>query len=502
MVDLNTSNASDRAYMQSQLGLLDWSFAVEAWEWARLLAPALPVPVSGVIYVSGPGATSLPAGSDSNNGTQASPYATISMAFANVPLSGDYIVEVDGFPVENTDGLGYLHLKKNFVKPVVVRSYQGSTSTGGIKNASGANGVIAARGNRANNVFFSKLRIEPTTDQCPAFRSNPSASGNTGSNIKFFDCVLVGRSSAGASIGIIDLATDWGVAGLHLVRCAFERMVGGATTFDPVIISTRGTTLTVDVIAHTDIGFWDCYTTDSNWRAFGPTAGVYGIDTLTIVRCNFKTSFGQSILVGKDTANDATPKVYRAYVADCVLEATGSNPHAMVIGSNVQAPVVKRNVSISGLQGIVLKGCLNAEAAFNKSTVTATSANGSAIYAKASVGSYVHDNEIVVDGSAFAVNGFREDVDNGTKASGTVMRSNKITAAGVNAKAVLWIDGSGSAGGGVSDKNGISLANGAALGSVRGVTVTTAAEMRAAWASAALAGDGVANDAMTFVKAA
>ena len=125
--------------------------------------------------------------------------------------------------------------------------------------------------------------------------------------------------------------------------------------------------------------------------------------------------------------------------------------------------------------------------------------NGSALYAKAATGTAFLGNTITIAGPTLTAYAFREGADGANKAVNTTLMGNTITLNGSNAQALLWGDGTMSAGGAEANDNNITLSGSATLGSVRGTLVSTQADLRAVWAAHGLAGDDPANDSRSLV---
>lgn len=468
---------------------------------AREVAPSYASPATGTFYVSGSGATALPTGSDSNNGSEAAPFATLSFAQSQVPAGGDYKILGDGSFAENTAAGGRFILNRSFTKPVLFDSYTGDPSKFIITNASGTAGVITVRSTAVANYQIRRATIQSSTDGNPLFLHNPASAGLTGTNVQFFDCVLKHRTQGGLSPCAIDLRTDVALSGLYFVRCTFQRVAGASTAFNPQLIGSSLYTASVNNQPYADVGFWDCAMSDAQWTGWSTSAnGFGGVAKFTAVRNDIKTGTNYGILLGKDTSGDTTPKCTDVYIRHNTINAGGTNAHGVLIGSNVQAADVRYNTIVSTLQGIVTKGSATADCENNQITLNPVSATPTALYAKASSGSMFRNNTVSVDGSTFACYGFREDVDGSNKASNTELTGNRLTLTGASATALLWAGASGSTGGANSNNNNIALANGAALGSVRGTTVANLAALQAAWVSSGLPGDLATNDSATVVQ--
>jgi ribosomal protein L35AE/L33A len=419
-----------------------------------------------------------------------------------IPSAGDYLVLCDGTFSENTSAGGRWIYTVNFTRPVLFDSYTGNVANFVITNASGTNGVINVRANRANNIQVRRATIQSSTDSNTLFYSNPDSAAHVGSNLGFWDCVFKARTQSADTLGAIALNTDNGISGLYFVRCQFQRVAGGSTTYEPILINSSGITSTSTNQPHSDIGFWDCLTTDSNWRGFSPnsgtSAGLCGVAKFTFVRNNISTQTNHALLLGRDSTAFTTPKCTDVYIYGNTLAATGSNPHGLECGCNVNGATVQGNTITSTLQGIVMKGCFNSSVTGNTVTLSPASAGGTALYAKASSGVSFNGNTANVDGSSLAVFAFRENLDTATKAENTTLLNNTLNASGASATAINWGDASASNGGGVSNDNVISLTSGAALGTVRGTTVADQAALRAVWAAHGLSGDDAANDGRTI----
>lgn len=462
----------------------------------RLAAPIVASPTGGTFYVSGATPSVLPAGSDAAAGTIVAPFATLAFALAQIPAGGNYLVLCDGTFAENPAAAGRLILNRVFTAPVLFDSYTGNAANFIITNASGTNGVITIRGTGGgSNTQFRRATLRSSTDANPIYWHNPANVAYTGIGIGFWDCIIEHRTQA-AFIPAILLSTDIAATGLYFVRCQFKKTVGGSVTNLPIIIGGAATA-TLNNQPYSDIGFWDCSTTNNEWQMFSNT--LSGVAKGTVVRCTFQTQVSYSVFFGKDVSGDTTAKCTEVYVAYNTLTATGTNPHAILIGSNVISAIVKNNTISTQLQGIVTKGCTGALVTGNVITMTPNAGVPSGIYAKASVGSKFQGNTVNMDGSAFACRAFSENIDVANKASNTELTGNTINASGANAQAVFWVDGTGSTGGGVSNDNRITLTNSAALGVVRGTTVANLAAMKAAWTSAGLPGDLATNDSRTVV---
>lgn len=459
----------------------------------RFAAPAPKIPTAATYYVSGAGASSLPVGSNSNPGTEAAPFATLGYALSMVPAGGDVRIRCDGTFAENTAS-GRWVWSGVFAAPVLFESYTGDASKFVVTNVSGTSGVAVIRNANAKNIQFQSATLRSATDGNYVVGCGPNTSPLTAGGIALFDQIIEARTDATARAPVI-LNGDNGLDGLTLVRCGFKRTAGANTTANPLILSTVSLTQSIDNQPNANVSLYDCYTTDGQWSAFATNCA--GINTLKIVRCNF-TAANHALLIGVDNSTATVPKTTNAVVYGGTFTATGANAHGLLVGSNVQSAVVEGAEVNSVLQGLVAKGSLNVQAILNDVTVTAPGSVGNGLYAKASVGTVFSDSSVRVTGAAASVAGFREGDDNGKKAANTTLLRNVIEVSG-SASAIQWGGASVSDGGAVSDYNTYILKDGATLGSVRGVTVSTLAELQAAWASNGLPGDNPLNDAHSTV---
>lgn len=450
-------------------------------------------PTGATYYVSGSGATSLPAGSNSNAGTEAAPFATLAYALSVVPAGGNVRIRCDGTFAENSAS-GRWVLAGVFDAPVVFESYSGAVSEFVITNASGTSGVVVIRNANAKNIQFRFATLRSSTDANFVFGCGPNTSPLTAGGVAFFDCVIEQRTDASARAAVI-LNGDNGLDGLTLVRCGFKRTAGANTTANPLIFSTVSLSQSIDNQPNANVSLYDCYTTDGQWTAFATNCA--GINTLKIVRCAFSAA-NHALLVGVDNSTATIPKTTNATVYGNILNATGANAHGLLVGSNVQGASVEANTVTSALQGIVTKGSLNAKVTDNTVAVTSSGSVGNGLYAKASSGTVFGGNSVTITGTAATVAGFREDDDSGKKAGNTTLLRNTIEASG-SASVVQWGGSAVSDGGAVSDNNAYTLEDSATLGAVRSATVTTLAELQAAWVSGGLAGDNPLNDANSTV---
>jgi hypothetical protein len=454
---------------------------------ARLIAPKVAIPASGTIYVAASNATVLPVGNDTTGtGSAAAPYLTLTKALTMVPGGGDYIVAADGTFAENT--AGRLILAGDFTLPVVIKPHTGASVI--ITNASSTNGVIQVRNAKATNIQFSGVTIQPSTDGCPVISTIPLDANSVASGLGFFDCLIKQRSWT-AAVAVVDIQTNYPVTGLSFVRCQFERVAGASTATNPTIIKTSSTTK-----VHSNIGFWDCWTSGASWSSF--SSEFCGVSGVTIARNALRTSVNHALLIGTDTSGTGVAAVTDLLVYGNDITAIGTNPHGLEVGESVSG-LVAMNAVRSGLQGIVVKGTSGVTVVQNAVTMTPSVANGSAIYPKASSGTIFDGNSVIVHDTGLVATGFREAADGATVAGNTTLIGNKIEVRGASAVALSWGATGQSSGGATSDDNIITLVSGAALGSVRGTTVTTTAGMRSAWTSSGLSGDVATNDATTIV---
>lgn len=481
------------------------------WEVALQQAPSVAVPTGGTVYVSGSDAANLPAGNDTTgDGSAAAPYATLDKVMSVLSTAGNRLVLCDGTFAENTAAGGRWVLNKLFTAPVVFDSYSGLASAFVITNASGSASVVNVRAARCGNIQVRRATIRSSTDSNALFRSNPASAGAFGSDISFFDCVWEARTLSVTNLAAIDLNSDFGIQGLHFVRCTFKQVNGGSLVNNPQLLDTTGMTQTIASQPHSDVGFWDCVT-EGNWRSFTALM-VAGINGFTFVRNAMTTLLNHAFVLGRDSSGDTTPKITNAYVQGNTLVASGSNAHGMVIGSNVQMSgeeptdsdyvVIKGNTVTTVLQGIVAKATGKVLIDLNTVHDNAGANGGSALYAKASIGAKFRRNTVYLDGSAFTGYGFHEAEDGLNLPADTEFTGNTIVATGANAVALLWEDGTSSNGGAVANDNRITLASGADLGNVRGGSIDTQADLRAVWALNGLAGDDPTNDSRSTVAAA
>lgn len=459
--------------------------------------PAAAAPATGTFYVSGTSPSTLPPGSDAAAGTLAAPFATLTFALTQVPAGGDYLILCDGTFAENSGGNGRWILNGVFTKPVLFKSYTGTAANFIISPSStAAPGVVTVRGSPVSNVQIQFATIRPTADAMPAFTHNPTAAGNVGRQLAYFDCI-VEKATAATVTGAVTLIGDTGVTGLNFVRCSFVATTGSSTTNKPAIIAVNTQTQTLANQPHTGIGFYDCTTSTNGWDSFSTL--LTGVNGLTIAGCTFSSSVNYALLLGSNTSGGTVPKVTNAYVGYNTLDATGAAGHGLEIGENVIGALVEHNTVTSTLQGIVAKGASRARIQFNTVTVSAGALNG--IYAKASDGTIFLGNTVTVDGSTSAATAFREDLDatSGVKSANTSLTSNTLNASGATGTLLQWAGAAGSTGGARSDSNSYHVSSSATFGSVRGTSVASLANVQAAWVSAGLAGDLATNDANSVV---
>lgn len=486
------------AYVKTQSDGVGYTFStsVASTIISRNVAPTVASTTGGTFYVSGTTPSTLPAGSDAAAGTLAAPFASLAFALTQVPAAGNYTVLCDGTFSENNGGR--LILNRIFTAPVVFDSYTGNVNNFIITNASGINGVVTIRGTGGgSNTQFRNATLRSSTDGNPIYWHNPANVAYTSANISFFDCIFEHKTQAAAVPSIL-LSSDISSAGLYFIRCQFKKTVGTSTTNLPIIIGGAATA-TISNQPYSDIGFWDCSTTNNEWQMFSNT--LNGVSKFTAVRNTFQTQVTYGIFLGKDSSVDTTAKTTDIYIANNTLTCTGLSAHAILIGSNCMAPIIVKNNTITTTQqGIVCKGCTDAVVQNNTVTMNPAVGTPSAIYAKASTGTRFLTNTVNMDGSAFSCRAFSENIDVANKASNTELTGNTINASGANAQAIFWVDGTGSTGGGISKDNRIVLTNSATLGAVRGTTTNTLSAMQAAWVSVGLAGDLKDNDSRTTVS--
>jgi hypothetical protein len=453
--------------------------------------PILVTPTGGTFYVSGSGATSLPAGSDGAAGTEAAPFATLTYALSQVPSAGNYLILCEGTFAENNSGRWIL--AKSAALPVLIDSYTGSADDFIITNASGTNGVVNVRSSSVANIQIRRATIQSATEGNSLFRHDPTSAAQAARNVSFFECVFKQKTHSSAVSAII-LRGDNGISGFKLVNCQFQRVAGSSTSAEPKIIETSAYTSTVNNQPHRNITVYGCSTTDDQWSDFA--TDLSGVDGIGIYKNSFQVNSGHSLLLATDSSDATRPKVTGVEVALNSLSATGSNPHVVVLGANVTNPVFAGNIGYSEGQGYVMKGSINAIVFGGELYCVGTGAvSGSALYAKASTGTKFLQVKVTVDGTADPVTAFRDGEDGSNKSSDTVLKDCQIEARGANATLLFWGGSSSSNGGGVSDYNRYALAASAALGSVRGQSVSSLADIQAAWVSDGLPGDVATNDA-------
>lgn len=456
---------------------------------ARIMAPVLAVPTGAILHVAAANATRLPAGHDaSGDGSEAAPFATLTKALSQVPQAGNVTILADGSFAENNSGR--LILAGDFALPVLIKPAPGAQLE--ITNASGTNGVICVRGARARNIQMSQATIRPSTDGCPAIWINPTNAASTGGQLLFHDCEIICRSHS-SLVAAIRIESDFGLHGLSFTYCRFTRAAGASQAVNPQIITTPDCA----TLAHSRIGFWHCRTTDGQFSAM--TARLCGIKQLTMVGNAFTTGLNHACLIGTDSVATGLPETRDVFVYDNDFIAQGVNAHGLELGEAVSGIAAGNRVT-SVLQGIVAKGTQDAKILQNAVRLVPLVANGAALHAKAAHGTLFEGNAVILEDTGLAASGMREAADGAHMSQNTILRHNYFEIHGVAARALEWRGTGQSAGGAQSVENSYIL-DGAALGILRGVSVSNLSSLQAAWGSAGLAGDQPQNDAQSHVAA-
>lgn len=377
------------------------------------------------------------------NGSSAAPWKTITKAIATVPDIACNVFVAAGTYAENTSGLNYLFITRNFTYPVTLRA------SGSVTITDNGSVTYCVRISTGANLRFDGFTIEPsgTNNQgtiavfagaaldlanCVVKTVNQCVFCNvTGAaTIRLAGCSLVARVGAPATIrGCFLRAGNGGNITAVLSNCVMTMVsaVASSAGIDAALTHAAGLlSLTISGGSYSNTG---------GYCVFADGASV------SISNATIQSVSAPALVLGEDTAGTYTTT---GSVENCTISCVSS--HACLIGGMCNGVAVTGNHITGGDHGLVFKECDNCFAVGN----TLIGGTLSAAYFKAAVGCSIISN--VIDGAAAAIVLLALNADTGNKSQNCTLTDNFITPHGA-ADCLLWNDATQDAGGGVCDRN-------------------------------------------------
>lgn len=431
-------------------------------------------------YSSGPASTGSNTyyvdsakGNDSNSTDQArsaaTPWKTIGKALSKVG-DGDTVLIADGTYAEDNTGNGFLWLNRTFNTPVLFAGANGQNSNvivTGTTNSAREIGATAFA--PCGNITFQYIKFQSRASNPPS--SLFTIPDGSPSNLTFKNCAFTLASSASKVNYTINLTPTNGAAPSHLTfdTCTFNQTGNADADAFHILKATQGDP-NVDALTITN-----CTITMQ-----GSGGGIVeGVSNLTITNSTFTAQDSYGFTLGAD----GTVGQNNTGVTISGSTFTSAKGHALLIGAGTKDAAVSACTIHGGNQGLVIKDCANITA--DNCTVSGGTLN--ALYFKAASNCSATNCTVSNSGSGATCLRVGEG-DTGIKSRNITVEHCQFTATN-GAQAIFWADTIGDAGGGVCDYNTYVAKNGGTLGTIRGKTLTTLADLTAAWN-----GYGVAND--------
>lgn len=391
-------------------------------------------------------------------GLTGAPYLTIKKALS-VAVAGDLVLVGDGTYVEDS-GSGYLAPPTTYGAAGVTVAPESGLPDKVIVSGAGTDYVMIPSG--VKNLTFDNITFRA---QAATVLRVIRLQGSM-SNVEFRRCRIQAWGTSNGCIGSSLTAAT--LSAVRFVKCSFEQ-IGTGAAFG---ISVDGSAAT----SVSDVQIRDCTVVVGNYgiRLQGVTAlQVHNVD----VECIDPSVAVHALQVGVDGETGAL----------CSGSVLGGNfrtmkGHAAVIGAGVDGMVVIGGRFYGGAdtgqgQGLVVKQALNA--LIERCVIYAGYLSG--LYFKAAQDCQAFDNIVIneyANSSAFRVQ--RNTTNSAACARLTVRRNKFVAVLGTAVDFGTVLDDTG---GSYVDENVYVVRAAAALGSVRGTTVTTLSGLRAAWAT-------------------
>lgn len=404
------------------------------------------------------------AGNDSTGtGTVGNPWLTVAHAIASGPTSADTLWIGPGTYAEDS-GSGYLNMSIGYASTrLLIAPLNGTPGSVIITGASAGTITQAIAIGNVNFVWFDGIVFQAQSATVNiAFRFISTAI----TGVEFSRCTFTAYSSSSQTNVCVNSGAGFTTTGITFRQCTFNQIgpysANGLTLADTTGVSTGL------LVEDCDFNMGGrCYNVsgisgqvlDSGGDSWNPTVGA------------------EAFLWGID---GPTGPAFSGLVAGCDFSTLTS--HACIIGAGANGVDVINNKwrggNNSGVgQGLVIKEALNTRVIRND----IMGGYLSGLYFKAAVDCQAIENTIYnpyANSPALRVGINSEDSLPCQRI--TVRRNTFIASAGT---IFGWEAASGDSGGSVCDENVYILRGSATLGSIRGITVATETDMRAAWAA-------------------
>lgn len=455
------------------------------------------------------------------DGSTGTPWATLTKALGatGVPTPGGHTLWVGSGTYAEND---YLTIGRFFLAEVIVRSESGNP----------ADVIIRGSSNATYNTFIQSNNLT-IRDVTLARRVATNASAvriHSGVNLKFINCIIQPTTSADTNV-LFDASVQntYTMSGVTFQDCVFNATAGrslnlvcnATSTMTGIVVQNCTMTAgTYAIYASLNIGTISIaggtYAATSNYALYARQVGA-----LTITGGTFTSSANAAIVVdpnavamsavtisgatvtapastglsltGPITALAISGGTYSAAAAISIgvdgvgtaaiagtvsgVNVASTTSHNLLIGGGCDGITVNSCTLSGGDNTLVLKECTNVTVTNNT-----LSGNGVGINCKGATSLTITNNRLTYTttaGYAFQVQADTTP-DPDVKCQNVTFIHNTITVSNA-ADALLWGDDDDDAGGGVCDYNVYRIIPNGVWGSVRGTTVSSLAELRAAW---------------------
>lgn len=465
-------------------------------------------------------------GSDSNNGSQYSPFATLNHALG-VAQGGDTILLYPGTYNENTNS-GRLVLNTAYSSTVTISSTTGKASDVTVQGSGTAASSIEING--CQNVAFQNLTLaSQNTSQviavrfdagvcqnvsftnvvffvksngsssCYAIQIKPGANGDSVSFVTFTDCIWNADNYVGTVVLNLYLATGNGLTDtIHDIVVYDSQFLGGSLGIDATCGTGRTdkniynlTFINNQITAQSSVGgnqgsgilltntaATGCL--DNVLCAFNTIStnfnGLWfqGVTNMNVYENTIVTANECAMIVGTDAPGSltSTGKVWNNTM-------TTTNHDCLLIEYGAAAPFTVNGNVLKGTGDVLrIRGNSGVQAYGN--TILGGSSN-IGINCIGCTGAVVKSNTVLMTVSGSTGLYIQEDAAYGTKPGSNTVEGNLITANGAGVIAVYLVTPGEDLGGEVVNNNVYNLQGGATLGRVNGVLVNSIANMTTQW---------------------
>lgn len=412
------------------------------------------------------------------DGSQVAPWATISKALATVPDEGATIKVAAGTYAENSGGLNYLYITRQFTQLCTVEPWYPGDAVLITDNGSG---TYCVRYNGADH-----LQLKDVTIQQAAANTQATVFLQTSAmqNLQLTGCTIYARSGLGAvyaaaiaaavtiTLNHCTLLPDPEASGV--VRMVYGRAVSGGN----LSISLNNCSVTGNGVEAIDVQQGHAagtYTLAINGGTYTNT-GDYAIlvqgGTIRVAGATVTAGTWPAFVVGAD---GAATYATAGTISGCTIQSASG--HSLLLGGS-SSVVATGCTIVGGDHAVVLKLCDGSQV-LNSNLTGGTL---SAVYFKGATNATVDGDTIA--GAAGSLVQVGEDPTVPTPCSNLTFTDNTVTATGSASIFAFAPDGAGDdSGGSVCDRNAYDISGTTGtLGNVLGTAaIDTLAALQAAW---------------------